>query len=212
MEAPQLSEEELNQIYNWVDEIPLSRPKKNIARDFADGVLVAEIVNHYVPKLVELHNYSAAHSVSAKTYNWNTLNQKVFKKMGFQLNQTDIEAVINCVPDAIERVLKVVQVKTERFLEKPNRGSPGQSKVGSGYGNNQMMGMDDRNYQNRPQMGYEYQQENPQVLAAKDQTIQELKDTIEILELKIKKLEQLVKLKDSKINTLQNKLSSAGIM
>ena len=24
-------------LYNWVDEIPLSRPKKNIARDFADG-------------------------------------------------------------------------------------------------------------------------------------------------------------------------------
>src|SRR4051794_25961846 len=98
MDAPQLSEEELNQIYNWVDEIPLSRPKKNIARDFADGVLLAEIVGHYVPKLVELHNYSAAHSVSAKMYNWNTLNrknhfyflrrvlEKVFKKMGFQLS------------------------------------------------------------------------------------------------------------------------------
>ena len=24
-------------IYNWVDEIPLSRPKKNITRDFSDG-------------------------------------------------------------------------------------------------------------------------------------------------------------------------------
>jgi hypothetical protein len=24
-------------LYNWVDEIPLSRPKRNIARDFADG-------------------------------------------------------------------------------------------------------------------------------------------------------------------------------
>ena len=75
MEAPQLTEKELNQIYNWVDEIPLSRPKKNIARDFADAVLTAEIVAHYCPRLVELHNYSAAHSVSAKTYNWNTLNR-----------------------------------------------------------------------------------------------------------------------------------------
>ena len=66
-------------IYNWVDEIPLSRPKRNIARDFSDGgkyiipqpksnypliVLVAEIVKHFVPHIVELHNYSAAHSVS----------------------------------------------------------------------------------------------------------------------------------------------------
>ena len=37
MEAPKLTEEEMQLIYNWVDEIPLSRPKKNIARDFSDG-------------------------------------------------------------------------------------------------------------------------------------------------------------------------------
>ncbi len=35
--APKLSEEEMQMIYNWVDEIPLSRPKRNIARDFSDG-------------------------------------------------------------------------------------------------------------------------------------------------------------------------------
>lgn len=33
----QLDEEEMQAIYNWVDEIPLSRPKRNIARDFSDG-------------------------------------------------------------------------------------------------------------------------------------------------------------------------------
>lgn len=32
-----ISEEEMQEVYNWVDEIPLSRPKKNIARDFSDG-------------------------------------------------------------------------------------------------------------------------------------------------------------------------------
>ena len=37
VEAPKLSEEEMQIIYNWVDEIPLSRPKRNIARDFSDG-------------------------------------------------------------------------------------------------------------------------------------------------------------------------------
>ena len=30
-------EEELQDLYIWVDGIPLSRPKKNIARDFSDG-------------------------------------------------------------------------------------------------------------------------------------------------------------------------------
>lgn len=36
-EVPQLDEEEMQMIYNWIDEIPLSRPKRNIARDFSDG-------------------------------------------------------------------------------------------------------------------------------------------------------------------------------
>ena len=67
------------------------------------------MVKHYAPHLVELHNYSAAHSVSQKTYNWNTLNQKVFKKLGFSIQKRDIEDVVNCVPDTIERILKLLQ-------------------------------------------------------------------------------------------------------
>lgn len=38
--APSIeSEEELDDLYIWVDSIPLSRPKRNIARDFSDGGL-----------------------------------------------------------------------------------------------------------------------------------------------------------------------------
>lgn len=32
-----LSEEELQALYCWIDEVPLSRAKKNITRDFSDG-------------------------------------------------------------------------------------------------------------------------------------------------------------------------------
>lgn len=28
---------ELEELYTWIDTIPLSRPKKNISRDFSDG-------------------------------------------------------------------------------------------------------------------------------------------------------------------------------
>lgn len=37
--------------------------------------------------------------------------------MGFQLTQKDIDAVISVIPEAVERVLKVVQVKINMFLE-----------------------------------------------------------------------------------------------
>lgn len=91
-----LDDEELQKIYVWVDSVPLSRPKRNISRDFSDGgeavssrcsmtaackrarpaVLAAELVAHYFPKLVELHNYSSANSLRQKLYNWATLNRK----------------------------------------------------------------------------------------------------------------------------------------
>jgi hypothetical protein len=32
-----VKEEELQGLYEWVDGIALSRPKRNIARDFSDG-------------------------------------------------------------------------------------------------------------------------------------------------------------------------------
>lgn len=37
MALPDCTEAELQAIYEWVDSVPLSRPKRNIARDFADG-------------------------------------------------------------------------------------------------------------------------------------------------------------------------------
>lgn len=33
----QFDEAELQELYSWIDGIPLSRPKRNIARDFSDG-------------------------------------------------------------------------------------------------------------------------------------------------------------------------------
>ena len=53
------------------------------------AVLVAEVVASFFPKLVELHNYSGANSLQQKLYNWNTLNTKVFRKLGFSLPKAE---------------------------------------------------------------------------------------------------------------------------
>jgi len=100
-----MDDEELQRLYAWVDEIPLSRPKRNIARDFADGVLAAEVCHHYFPRLVDLHNYPPANSMQQKLYNWETLNSRVLRKLGAALPRADIEAVCQCAPGAVERVL-----------------------------------------------------------------------------------------------------------
>ena len=49
-------------------------------------------------------------------YNWNTLNQKVFKKIGFTLTKKDMDDIVNCVPDTVERVLKAVQIHVKKVL------------------------------------------------------------------------------------------------
>ena len=100
-----ISDEDLLSLYEWIDSIPLSREKKNIARDFCDGVLTAEIMKHYYPKMVDLHNYPEASSTQLKLTNWNTLCLKVFRKIGFSITKTELENVVNSKPKAIEIVL-----------------------------------------------------------------------------------------------------------
>ena len=46
----------LSQLYRWIDTIPLDRPKRNIARDFSDGVLMSQVVHYFFPKLVSENN------------------------------------------------------------------------------------------------------------------------------------------------------------
>lgn len=56
MPADTLSNDDLTRLYTWVDEIKLSRPKRNIARDFSDGVLVAEVRKRAITRIRPTRN------------------------------------------------------------------------------------------------------------------------------------------------------------
>lgn len=49
------------------------------------GSFRPQVVAHYFPKLVELHNYTSANAVSQKIYNWKTLNEKVWSSSFLQV-------------------------------------------------------------------------------------------------------------------------------
>nr|XP_020026021.1 sperm flagellar protein 1-like [Castor canadensis] len=98
---------------SWLDRLPLSRPKRHLARDFSDGVLVAEIVKHFHPRLVDLHNYIPACSTDQKLSNWSLLNRKVFHKLQFCIAEADIHKVVANVPGAIEPILCALKEKVE---------------------------------------------------------------------------------------------------
>jgi hypothetical protein len=244
----EVSESELQGLYTWVDEIPLSRPKRNIGRDFSDGVLMAEIVHHYFPKLVELHNYSSANGTQQKMYNWNTLNQKVLKRLGFSIPKEDLMAMCNCQPGAVERTLKLIKMRISKLREDGFNGSntPSGQVDTSTYQQQQPpahpqphMGGPPRGQQQLraaldavalpaahhplqvagsflPQGHSRFQAAGGNSPRADGtgpllETISELKETNEILETKVRKLEQLVRLKDAKIQTLMAKLGAAGL-
>ncbi|KAM7072744.1 sperm flagellar protein 1-like [Molossus nigricans] len=101
----------LRSLYTWLDGLPLSRPKRHLARDFSDGVMLAEIVKHFHPRLVDLHNYVPTCNTDQKLSNWSILNRKVFHKLHFCVSEVDIRKVVANTPGAIEPILCVLREK-----------------------------------------------------------------------------------------------------
>ncbi|KAH7307826.1 hypothetical protein KP509_22G079400 [Ceratopteris richardii] len=245
-----ISNDELPGLYSWVDSIPLSRPKRNIARDFGDGVLAAEVVANYCPKMVDIHNYSAANSLAQKIYNWNTLNIKVFRRLNFALSKEDIDAVANAEHMAIERVLKLMKYKIAKHKPNASRGHKENLKEDINNSNSCAQGFSiSRPFKSEPSMlqsatylrsssprqvspsKHSSSQDRPQLYRTgdsplpcseeagledienkdtqrglqKDAQIRELMETVELLEAKVMKLEQLVRLKDHKIQVLSGR-------
>ena len=266
----ELSENQLQEIYAWVDQIPLSRPKRSIARDFSDGVLLSEIVKHFFPRMVELHNYSSTNAVQQKMYNWNTMNQRVFKKMGFAISKEEIEAVVNCEKWAIERTLLLVKNRMEFFQEQPEQhvaelpknleisphnpqqivtsklihkeakdvhppavavsklvhkhpqqpSAPSKSIPAVTPASTSVVSSPNRgkktsvsippgreNFTKVVEESRVHERIDHDILKKQEKTIAELSETVDVLQLKISKLEQLLKLKDSKIETLQSRIN-----
>jgi len=167
---------EIMYIYEWVDSIPLSRQKKNMARDFNDAVLLAEMIKHYYPKLVELHNYPPASSTKQKIANWETLNNKVLKKLGLKIPKEEINDVINSKPNAIEILLK----KVYRAIQNLQNGNQNNINVNK---NSQKV-----NFRSKKKNDYENNEEIQQlqeIMNEKDHEISEMEEHLDDLKKRI---------------------------
>ena len=187
----QTEENDVMYIYEWVDSIQLSRPKKNIARDFCDCVLVAEIIKHYLPRLVDLHNYPSASSTMQKTTNWNTLNTKVLKKIGVKMTKQEINDIITCKPLAIEHLLQRIYEAIQNQINSNN------NEEGN---NNNMV---------RPSNGNA--ERLKKILEEKENNINQLHEIIDVLEMKLKSSNEMQETLANKVDELTNLLQSKGI-
>lgn len=175
-------------IYEWIDSFNFTRPKKNITRDFCDGVLMAELVKTLAPNLVELHNYPSASSTKQKQQNWQTLNRKVMRQLGISIAQQEIDAIISCKPFAVEQVLAKVYQKFFSSDSNPIR----ELKLKNN--------LDNKSYSKEDFI--------KKAISDKDRTINELTATLDILQTKLKNSEDENRRLNEKINQYQLKLSN----
>lgn len=103
-------------ILEWVDSANLSKTKKNLARDFSDGVLLAELLNTHVPSLVDMHNYTTSSNTQQKKANWLLLNKKVLNKIGYDLSEEEIDNLVSCKSNYIESLLKSIFVLVSKYI------------------------------------------------------------------------------------------------
>uniref|UniRef100_A0A8C3XRA2 Sperm flagellar protein 1 n=1 Tax=Chelydra serpentina TaxID=8475 RepID=A0A8C3XRA2_CHESE len=201
-----LDEESLQELYGWVDAIPLSRPKKNITRDFSDGVLAAEVVKFYFPKMVEMHNYVPANSTQQKLSNWGHLNRKVLNKLNFSIPEDMIRKIVQCTPGMVELVLLPLRQKIEEKQK--------QSKVASGT--YQVSGAPGTAGGSDGQTSCRILLCSAQALpgdtsfriqlAEREQTLLACQETVQILQMKVRRLEHLLQLKNVRIDDLTRRL------
>lgn len=112
-------------LYQWLDQYKITRPKRNINRDFSDAskiqsnnkikfilhiyyylpVPLVEILKQHYPKMVETHNYSPKNSYAEKLINWQTLNRKILSKLKLNVDNTMLERLSKSEQGAIQTVL-----------------------------------------------------------------------------------------------------------
>jgi len=235
--AEALDEQTTKELLIWIDSIELSRPKKNINRDFADGVLVAEVIHSYFPQRVEKHNYIPSSGRQGKLTNWATLNRKVLSKFGFTVPQDVIENIIAAKPNYVEiflnglkRIIEAEKNKdfTEQYYvtyQAPETVVPSSFPKNSNR-SNPIPGTKSNRSKPPPkktpepsleatiQAGIPLSQLNLHlldtdtklILAEKEQALLASHETIKILQMKTHRLEQLLSLKEKRIEELKRKL------
>ena len=177
-----------------MDDFELSKQKKNITRDFSDGLLIAEIVSKYYPHIVEPHNYYNTNSKKKKNNNWDLLKKKVFKKLNYKPEKELIKDIIDCKVFAIEFFL----YEFKNVLENAEIKKPVLKKRISSFS--------DINKIPKTRKKSEIRIHKKNNLREDKDRIKELKNGVEMLELKIKKMEEILSIKNEKIKIMEIKL------
>lgn len=97
---------EYHNIYCWLDTFKFSKSKKNMTRDFSDGVLFVELLNQALPKIViEYHNVTPTLNKNQKADNWYQIQKRINARTTLKITNSEIAEIISYQPYAIERLI-----------------------------------------------------------------------------------------------------------
>ncbi|CAF2335798.1 unnamed protein product [Rotaria sp. Silwood2] len=224
----ELDDQLLQDLYAWLDQIPLSRPKKRIEKDFADGVMVAELIKYYFPSWVDLHNYAAANSTQQKLINWGLLNRKILCRFGLNVPEPVMRGICLGRSGLVEVFLYNLRTKVDDYLYgmETNPSDPQYRVLHQQAKTSESNAITPRHRQQHspPPLPPPHQQHqhipkkatSMQNLSAdmvsrieydeKEQECIAKEEQIQILQAKIRRLEHLLHLKDIRVDDLAEKL------
>ncbi|CAF4992339.1 unnamed protein product, partial [Rotaria sp. Silwood1] len=209
--------EQLIYLYMWIDQIPLSRPKKRIEKDFADGVMVAELIKYYFPSWVDLHNYAAANNTQQKLINWGLLNRKIFCRFGLNVPEEIMRGICLGRAGLIEIFLYNLRTKIDDVLHQKakttqsNRITPRQRQQYSPIPKQKAVPKSRMHGVNIEKKSQSMHNLNTDMVSRieydeKEQECLAKEEAIQILQAKIRRLEHLLHLKDIRVDDLSEKL------
>ena len=196
----ELNDDMLEDLYEWIDKIPLSRQKKRIERDFADGYCVGEIIKHFLPNLIDMHMLTPAFNLQQKLANWGILNAKIFSRFGLNVPLAITQHISNARPGYIEVFLYNLRYKIEEKLSEMDTQKNHRKSRTSPRASMQMHSP--LSNKSKPPAFSQIRLEYEQQVQVNLQQAEE----IEVLNAKVRRLEHLLDLKEARIDELTEKL------
>lgn len=93
-------------IYEWVDSFKFSGSKKNLTRDFSDGVYLMEMCQTLTyPPIIEKNVINHTLKRSMKLENWKLIMEKFNNRSIFKITEKECIEIIDHKPYAIENLL-----------------------------------------------------------------------------------------------------------
>ena len=206
-------------ILAWLDTIPLSRPVHHLETDFADGILIAEIIAYFFPEYVELEMFRIARNMSQRTKNWRLLNSEVLPKISLHAPGTVVHDITNGDQRAVELFLLHLREKLEEHLIRTGRKSRLQYETWRSFNNERhrlpQLLPPRATRRTAPALGYGPMIRNGRMIdpytAAFDDALRIKEEEIDVLRGKLKRCEKIMRTKDKRIQELEEKLGKIKI-